>query len=343
MSADEIDEGRRGNDFRSSMDDPSRSHYTVLSSVLGEYSLVTDVDTPDALGQAYFIRRGLARLAELADRAGLPEAVKPEAARIFLEIYKYNKMRHRARYELAILIAALRRLRVPVTPATWEDIAAAVLGIPLDRGRWTEDDERRVVRLINLAKRTLLTMQRNGIYVPPGVNPLEALPDPQLRAHAIRLFRELKDAGVGSEWAARYLALYLASVAANRPMGLRELDDLARRYVLSGIRKEPGPETTHVVRRKAVAALRGLVIQVTLGRADGPVASAVRGGSKEVGPLTTLRLRCSLCGHEWQETVYAPTSGAFRLGAVGAAVGSAVCPRCGARLGRVVELHVSRS
>ena len=339
---DVYDDSLQGNDFKSARDDHSRSHYTLIGSVMGEYSLMTNLDTALSLGSRFVKTRArLAFLTKAVTRAGLPLAVAAEANSVYLEMRRLLRVQGRfARaWWLAAVIIAMRRRGIPVTREAWYDLAASLLDLPSDRSKWTEDDERRVREAIKLANKAIRKMEAMGVYVPSiAADPFEAIPDAQLRHHVLRIYRELKDLGLPGGPAARYLSLYLASLAANRPFTtLKDLTNFARKYVRS---------TSQFIKMSAQGMLRRVILDVTLAPAEQDQAVRLNGTNGEADDLehvATLRLRCSVCGHTWTEEVYAPSVGVFKLGAVGATIASAICPRCGTRLGRVVELHVTRA
>ena len=337
---DIYDDSLQGNDFKSARDDHSRSHYVIVGSVMREYSMITNLDTALSLGSRFVKTRArLAFLTKAVTRAGLPLAVAAEANSVYLEMRRLLRVQGRfARaWWLAAVIIAMRRRGIPVTREAWYDLAASLLDLPSDRSKWTEDDERRVREAIKLANKAIRKMEAMGVYVPSiAADPFEAIPDAQLRYHALRIYKELKDLGLPSGPAARYLSLYLASVAANRPFTtLTELTNFARKYIRG---------TSQFVRKAARDVLQRVVLDVTLAPADRTVRlNGTNGEADDLEHVATLRLRCSVCGHTWTEEVYVHSAGVFKLGAVGATIASAVCPGCGTRLGRVVEFHVTRA
>ena len=330
------------NDYKSArLGDRRRSHYTVLSPILGQYSLETNLDGHgDRFAE---MRRALARVARLAREAGLPLAVAAEAARVFEQVLSVmpHKAIPRAVYAAAAVVAAARRLGLPEPPRLWESLAAAALGLPEDRLRWSGKAEAEARKFIAQAKRALVKMHRHGIDVGRPADPFEAIPDPQLRFHAIRLYGELKEAGLPATSAARYLALYLASVATNRPLSNAEFKRLAGEYAAAGASAKGAKLTAPGTKRAAVELLSRLSVRVVMAPGPGwqlPDGYPPRGSGTE--HVATVRVTCAVCGHEWGVEATTPPSGYFKLGALASALSGLTCPRCGARLGKVVELHI---
>ena len=329
------------NDYKSArLNDRRRSHYTVLSPILGQYSLETNLNGHD--DKFAEMRRALARVANLADRAGLPLAVAAEAARVWEQLVSKTAVRrHREVYEAAAVIVAARRLGLPAPPQLWESVVAAAIGLPEDRSRWSWRDRVELRESLRRTIKAVAKMRKLGIDVGRPASPLEAIPDPELRYHAVRLYNELKEAGAPAKSATRFLALYLASIAANRPLSNAEFLKLAREYAAASVNINGGEVASPQTRRAAVELLSRPPGRVGMAPRPGwqlPGGYPPRGGGAE--RVATVRVRCAVCGHEWDVEATTPPSGYFKLGALASALSGLACPRCGARLGKVVELHV---